>query len=124
MEQMTVVEPLTDDLADQLLAEDGVFHVIVVDQQSNLVVNRAKDDDVSEAFLHSFHDAAMRLSSIRTAANVDTDPVGTFRLAFLEYDRVAVLLIPVNNRTIGIAVLKEHATAAILDRTKAIIARQ
>lgn len=118
---MTIVEPSTDDLADQLLAEDGVLHVIVVDSHSNIVANRAKDGDVSEELLNSFHDATMRLSSIRTAANVDTDPVGTFRLAFLEYDRVAVLLLPDDDQTIGIAVLKERATGAFLDHAKACI---
>lgn len=122
MEQLTVVEPSTDDLADQLLALDGVFHVLVVDPHSTVVVNRAKDYHVSETFLHSFHDAAMRLSSIRTAAHVASDPVGTFRLAVLEYDRVAVLLLPHGDRTVGVALLKEHATGAVLDQARRLIA--
>jgi hypothetical protein len=122
MEQLSVIEPSTDDLADQLLAADGVFHVLVVDQYSNVVVNRAKDLNVSETFLTSFHDVTMRFSTLRTAANVDSAPVGTFRLALLEYDRVAVLLLPNGNWTVGIALLKEHATGAFLDCAKALIA--
>jgi hypothetical protein len=119
--QLTVVEPSTDTLADQLLALDGVFHVVVVDQHGDVVVNRAKDVDVSETFLNSFQYTAMRLSHIRTAANVDKDPVGMFRSALLEYDRVAVLLLPVEDRTAGVALLKEHATAAFLIHAKTII---
>jgi hypothetical protein len=120
--QLTVVEPSTDKLADQLLALDGVFHVVVVDQHSDTVVNRAKDVDVSETFLNSFQSTAMRLSIIRTATNVDKDPAGTFRSALLEYDRVAFLLLPVEDRTIGIALLKEHATTSFLDYAKTLIA--
>jgi hypothetical protein len=122
MEQLVVVEPSTDTLADQLLAADGVFHVLVVDQRSNVVVNRAKDLNVSETFLASFRDAAIRLPAIRTATHVDTGPVGTFRVAFLEYDRIAVLLLPDGDRTVGIALLKEHATGAFLDHAKTLIA--
>jgi hypothetical protein len=122
MEQLAFVEPSTDDLADHLLAADGVFHVLVVDQHRHIVVNRAKDVNVSETFLHSFQDAAMRLAAIQTAAHVDTDPAGTFRLALLEYDRVAVLLLPDVDQTVGIALLKEYATAAFLDRAKNLIA--
>jgi hypothetical protein len=87
-------------------------------------INCAKDVDVSETFLNSFRDAAMRLSTIRTVTRVNTDPAGMFRLALLEYDRVAMLLLPVEDRTVGIALLKEHATAAFLDRVKTIIERQ
>jgi hypothetical protein len=122
--QLTVVESSKNDLATQLLAEDGVFHVVIVDQHSNVVENCAKDMDVSETFLNSFQDAAMRLSTIRSATHVDMDPVGTFRLALLEYDRVAMLLLPAEDHTVGIALLKEHATATFLDRAKTIIARQ
>ena len=122
MTQLTIVEPSTDDLADQLLALDGVFHVLIVDQHSDVVATRAKDADVSATFLHSFRDAAMRLSIIRTAGHVDRDPTGTLHLAFLEYDRVAVLLLPDGDHTIGIALLKEHATGAFLDDVRAIIA--
>jgi hypothetical protein len=85
-------------------------------------VNRANDVNVSETFLTSFHDATMRFSTLRTAANVDSDLVGTFHLAMLEYDRVAVLLLPNGDRTVGIALLKEHATGAFLDHAKALIA--
>lgn len=120
--QKTVIEPLNDDLADRLFAENGVFHVLIVDPHSTIVASRARDSDVSETFLHSFRDAAMRLSAVRTGAHVDTDPVGTFRFALLEYDRVAVLILPDDRRTIGIALLKEHATAAFLDRAKTLIA--
>ena len=122
MELQAVVEPSSDDLADQLLAVDGVFHVLVVDQHGDLVVNREKDVDVSETFLNSFRDAAMRLSAIRSAAYVATDPVGAVRVAFLEYDRIAVLLLPDGDRTVGIALLKEHATGAFLDHANALIA--
>jgi hypothetical protein len=121
MEQITVIEPSTGDLADHLLAADGVFHVLIVDQYSNLVVNRAKDVDVSEKFLKSFHDATMRIVSLRTSVNVDTDPVGTYRSALLEYDRVTILLIPDDDRTVGIALLKEHATAGFIDHARVII---
>jgi hypothetical protein len=122
--QLPAVTPSSATLADRLLAEDGVFHLLVVDQHGSVVVNRAKDDSVSDTFLNSFRDAAMRLSTIRSATHVDMDPVGTFRLALLEYDRVAMLLLPAEDRTVGIALLKEHATDAFLDRAKAIIARQ
>jgi hypothetical protein len=120
--QLTVVEPLTDTLADTFLALEGVFHVVVVDQHSDIVVNRAKDVDVSETFLNSFQNTAMRLSVIRTAADVYKDPAGTFRSALLEYDRVAFLLFPVKDRTVGIALLKEHATTPFLDYAKSLIA--
>jgi hypothetical protein len=122
MDQLAVVEPSTDTLADQLLAEKGVFHVLVVDQHGKLIVSRAKDVGVSETFLASFRDAAIRLVAIRTATHVDTDPVGTFRVALLEYDRVGVLLLSHGDRTVGIALLKEHATGAFLDRAKHLIA--
>jgi hypothetical protein len=121
---MTTVESSNHGLASKLLAEDGVFHVVIVDRHSNVVENCAKDMDVSETFLDSFRDAAMRLSTIRSATHVDMDPVGTFRLALLEYDRVAMLLLPAEDHTVGIALLKEHATAAFRDRAKTIIARQ
>jgi hypothetical protein len=122
VEQLAVIKPSSDDLADQLLVEDGVFHVVIVDRHSAIAVNRAKDVDISTSFLHGFRDAAMRLSTVRTGAHVDHDPVGTFRLAFLEYDRIAVLLLPDGDRTVGIALLKEHATGAFLDHAKALIA--
>jgi hypothetical protein len=121
--QLTVVEPSTDKLADWFLALEGVFHVVVVDQHSDIVVNRAKDVDVSETFLNSFQNTAMRLSIIRTAANVYKDPAGTFRSALLEYDRVAFLLLPVGDNTVGIALLKEHATTPFLDYAKNLIAK-
>ena len=120
--QMIVVEQSTDDLADRLLALDGVFHVVVVNRHSEIVVNRAKDFDVSETFLKSFQNTAMRLSIIRTAANVYKDPAGTFRSALLEYDRVALLLLPIEDSTVGIELLKEHATPALIDRANTVIA--
>jgi hypothetical protein len=120
--QLTIVESSTDTLADQLLGLDGVFHVVIVDQHNDIVVNRAKDVDVSETFLRSFQNTSMRLSIIRTAANVYKDPAGTFRSALLEYDRVAFLLLPVGDSTVGIALLKEHATTPFLDYAKTLIA--
>jgi hypothetical protein len=96
----------------------------VVDPHGDVVANRAKDAEVSKALLDSFRDATMRMSSIRSVTHVDEDPTGTFRLALLEYDRIAVLLLPDGDRTVGVALLKEHATAEFLDCAKAIIARQ
>jgi len=118
--QMIVVEQSSNDLTEQILALEGVFHVIIVNRHSDIVVNRAKDYDVSETFLNSFQNTAMRLSIFRTAANVYRDPAGTFRSALLEYDRVALLLLPLEDRTMGIALLKEHASR-VVDRAKTII---
>ena len=120
--QMIVVEQSTDDFADQLLALDGVFHVVAVNRHSEIMVNRAKNFNVSETFLNSFQNMAMRLSIIRTAANVYQGPAGTFRSALLEYDRVALLLLPVEDSTVGIMLLKEHATPELIDRANTIIA--
>lgn len=71
--QMTVIEPMTNELADQLLAEDG-----------DVVANRAKDV-VSKVFLNSFREATMRMSSIRTVANaqIDTNPISAARIRSL-----------------------------------------
>lgn len=111
-----------DGLGEQLLQLDGVFHVLVVNDHGDVVLSRAKDRDVSDAFFKSVPNIAMRLSIIRTAANVHRDPAGTFRSAQLEYDRVALVLFPVEDGTVGIALLKEHATNEVVERARTVIA--
>lgn len=94
---------------------------MAVDNHAEVVAERAADDAVAQVYLGSVPNLAMRLAILRTAANVYKEPAGIFRSAVIEFDRTALLVIPKDGYTYGIALLKEYVTPALRDEVQSIL---
>ncbi len=121
MTQVLQMERGTNDTCSKLLGLDGVFYVMAVDNHAEVVAERAADDAVAKVYLGSVPNLAMRLAILRTAANVYKEPAGTFRCAVIEFDRTALLVVPKDDHTYGIALLKEYGTPALRDEVQSLL---
>jgi hypothetical protein len=121
MTQVLMMGSRTNNACSKLLDVDGVFYVMAVDNHAEVVAERAADDAVAKVYLGSVPNLAMRLAILRTAANVYKEPAGTFRSAVIEFDRTALLVIPKDGYTYGIALLKEYVTPALRDEVQSIL---
>ncbi len=117
-----MMESETNNACSKLLDLDGVFHVLAIDNHAEIVSERAVDDSIAKVYLGSIPNLAMRLAILRTASNVYKEPAGIFRSAVIEFDRTALLVIPKNRYTYGIALLKEHVTPTLRVKVQSILA--
>ena len=121
MTQVLQMERGTIDACSKLLDLGGVFYVMAVDNHAEVVAERAADDAVAAVYLGSIPNLAMRLAILRTAANVYKEPAGTFRCAVIEFDRTTLLVVPKDDHTYGIALLKEYVTPELRDEVRSTL---
>jgi hypothetical protein len=121
MTQVLTMESGPNNASSKLLDLNGVFYVMAVDNHAEVVAERAADDSVAKVYLRSIPSLAMRIAILRTASNVYREPAGVFRSAVIEFDRTALLVIPKDGYTYGIALLKEYVTPALRDEVQSIL---